>query len=78
VSPWIAWKIRSTGERVARRLWDQREQLRGDVDMTLVDARQSLAATSAVAAVEPTAANPIVQTSCSTVLASQMTIFPMA
>jgi hypothetical protein len=29
VSPWIAWKIRSTGVGIARRLWDQREQLRG-------------------------------------------------
>jgi len=25
VSPWIAWKIRSTGVGVAKRLWDQRE-----------------------------------------------------
>ena len=23
VSPWIAWKIRSTGVGIARRLWDQ-------------------------------------------------------
>ena len=30
VSPWIAWKIRSTGVGIARRLWDQREQLRGE------------------------------------------------
>ena len=29
VSPWIAWKIASTGVGIARRLWDQREQLRG-------------------------------------------------
>jgi hypothetical protein len=37
VSPWIVWKIASTGVGVARRLWDQREQLRGeyeDVDGT--------------------------------------------
>jgi hypothetical protein len=32
VSPWIAWKIRSTGVGVARRLWDQREQLRGEYE----------------------------------------------
>jgi hypothetical protein len=37
VSPWIVWKIASTGVGVARRLWDQCEQLRGeyeDVDGT--------------------------------------------
>lgn len=28
VSPWIAWKIGSSGVNVARRLWDQREELR--------------------------------------------------
>jgi hypothetical protein len=32
VSPWIAWKIRSTGVGIARRLWDQREQLRGEYE----------------------------------------------
>jgi hypothetical protein len=30
VSPWIAWKIRSTGVGIATRLWDQREQLCGE------------------------------------------------
>ncbi len=32
VSPWIAWKIRSTGVGVARRLWDQREELRAEYE----------------------------------------------
>ena len=32
VSPWIAWKIRSAGAGVARRLWDQRERLRGEYE----------------------------------------------
>ena len=32
VSPWIAWKIASTGVGIARRLWDQREQLRGEYE----------------------------------------------
>jgi hypothetical protein len=32
VSPWIVWKIASTGVGVARRLWDQREQLRGEYE----------------------------------------------
>ena len=25
VSPWIAWKVASTGVGIAKRLWDQRE-----------------------------------------------------
>ncbi len=28
VTPWIAWKISSTGVNIARRLWDQREEMR--------------------------------------------------
>jgi hypothetical protein len=32
VSPWISWKIRSTGVGVARRLWDQREQRRAEYE----------------------------------------------
>jgi hypothetical protein len=32
VSPWISWKMTSTGTNIARRLWDQREQLRGEYE----------------------------------------------
>jgi hypothetical protein len=32
VSPWIAWKIASTGMGIARRLWDQRERVRGEYE----------------------------------------------
>ena len=32
VSPWIAWKVASTGVGIARRLWDQGEQLRGEYE----------------------------------------------
>jgi len=28
VTPWIAWKISSTGYNIARRFWDQREDMR--------------------------------------------------
>jgi hypothetical protein len=28
VTPWIAWKISSTGANIARRLWDQRQEMR--------------------------------------------------
>jgi hypothetical protein len=30
VSKWISWKMTSTGTNIARRLWDQREELRGE------------------------------------------------
>jgi hypothetical protein len=30
VSTWISWKMTSTGTNIARRLWDQREQLRAE------------------------------------------------
>ena len=30
VSTWISWKMTSTGTNIARRLWDQREELRGE------------------------------------------------
>lgn len=32
VSPWIARKLSSTGVGIARRLWDQREQRRGEYE----------------------------------------------
>ena len=32
VSTWISWKMTSTGTNIARRLWDQREQLRGEYE----------------------------------------------
>ena len=32
VSKWISWKMTSTGTNIARRLWDQREQLRGEYE----------------------------------------------
>jgi hypothetical protein len=32
VSPWIAWKMTSTGTNIARRLWDQREELRAEYE----------------------------------------------
>jgi hypothetical protein len=32
VSTWISWKMTSTGTNIARRLWDEREQLRGEYE----------------------------------------------
>jgi hypothetical protein len=32
VSTWISWKRTSTGTNIARRLWDQREELRGEYE----------------------------------------------
>jgi hypothetical protein len=32
VSTWIFWKMTSTGTNIARRLWDQREELRAEYE----------------------------------------------
>jgi hypothetical protein len=32
LSTWISWKMTSTGTNIARRLWDQREELRGEYE----------------------------------------------
>src|SRR5258705_13530935 len=32
VSTWISWKMTSTGTNIARRLWDQRKELRGEYE----------------------------------------------
>jgi hypothetical protein len=32
VSTWISWKMTSTGTNIARRLWDQREELRAEYE----------------------------------------------
>jgi hypothetical protein len=32
VSTWISWKMTSTGTNIARRPWDQREELRAEYD----------------------------------------------